>query len=90
MLMQHSATLENMNQQDGADWSVWMHESRALLLNTVYTQQMKTAIARSDSSTGRLREFNLSENYVDVMKIHARLRLALAGRRLALWFEDKL
>ena len=90
MLMQHSATLENMNQQDGADWSVWMHESRALLLNTVYTQQMKIAIARSDSSTGRLREFTLSENYVDAMKVHARLRLALAGRRLALWFEDKL
>jgi hypothetical protein len=51
---------------------------------------MKTAIARSDSSTGRLREFNLSESYVDAMKVHARLRLALAGRRLALWFEDKL
>lgn len=90
LLMQHSATLANMNQQDGADWSVWMQESRALLLNTVYTQQMKIAIARSDSSTGRLREFTLSENYVDAMKVHARLRLALAGRRLALWFEDKL
>lgn len=41
-------------------------------------------------TTGRLREFTLSENYVDAMKVHARLRLALAGRRLALWFEDKL
>lgn len=90
VLEQHSTTLERMDEQDDGDWSLWMKESRALLLNTVYTEEMKSAIARTDNSNERLREFNLDDNYVSTMEYHARLRLALAGRRLALWFEDNM
>ena len=90
LLRQHSTTLERMGLQDYEDWSLWMQESRALLLNTVYTEEMKSEIARSDSSTQKLRKFDLSDDYVEAMKYHARLRLALAGRRLANWFEAKL
>lgn len=90
LLREHSTTLERMGRIDDADWSLWMHESRALLLNTVYTQEMKSAIARSDGSADKLRKFNLSDDYVAAMQYHARLRLALAGRRLAIWFEAKL
>jgi len=90
LLEQHSTTLERMGQIDDEDWSLWMQESRALLLNTVYTQEMKSAIARSDNSTQQLRKFDLSDDYVETMKYHSRLRLALAGRRLAIWFEAKL
>lgn len=89
-LEQHATTLERMDEQDAADWSLWMKESRALLLNTVYTEEMKSTIARTDSATARLREFTLSDDYVETMKTHARLRLALAGRRLAIWFEANL
>ena len=67
-----------------------MQESRALLLNTVYTEDMKSAIAGSDDSPDKLRKFNLSDDYVETMKYHSGLRLALAGRRLASWFEAKL
>jgi hypothetical protein len=90
VLRQHSTTLERIGLIDDEDWSLWMHESRALLLNTVYTQEIKSAIARSDNSTQKLRKFNLSDDYVETMKYHARLRLALAGRRLASWFNAKL
>ena len=90
VLRQHSTTLERIGLIDDEDWSLWMHESRALLLNTAYTQEMKSAIARSDNSTQKLRKFNLNDDYVETMKYHARLRLALAGRRLASWFNAKL
>ena len=90
LLRQHSTTLERMSQQDNGDWSLWMQESRALLLNTVYTIDMKSAIAGSDDSPDKLRKFNLSDDYVETMKYHSGLRLALAGRRLASWFEAKL
>ena len=90
IVRQHSKTLERMEQQDYKDWSLWMQESRALLLNTIYTEEMKSAIARSDDSLDELRKFDLSDDYVESMKYHARLRLALAGRRLAFWFEAKL
>ena len=90
ILRQHSTTLERMSRQDDEDWSLWMQESRALLLNTIYTEEMKSAIARSDDSLDKLRKFNLSDDYVESMKYHARLRLALAGRRLAFWFETNL
>ncbi|PCI79142.1 MAG: hypothetical protein COB20_05505 [SAR86 cluster bacterium] len=90
VLAQHSTTLERMDGQDDGDWSLWMKESRALLLNTVYTEEMKSAIARTDNSNERLREFNLDDAYIETMEYHARMRLALAGRRLALWLEDNL
>ena len=90
LLRQHSTTLERMSRQDNGDWSLWMQESRALLLNTVYTEDMKSAIAGSDDSPDKLRKFNLSDDYVQTMKYHSGLRLALAGRRLASWFEAKL
>lgn len=89
-LAEHSTTLERMEGQDDGDWSLWMKESRALLLNTVYTEEMKATIARTDSSNQRLPTFNLTDDYVAAMQYHSRLRLALAGRRLAIWFEDKL
>ena len=90
IIRQHSRTLERMEQQDYMDWSLWMQESRALLLNTIYTEEMKSAIAHSDVSLDELPKFNLSDDYVKSMKYHARLRLALAGRRLSFWFEANL
>jgi hypothetical protein len=79
-----------MGLQDDEDWSLWMKESRALLLNIVYTEEIKSEIERSDSSIKKLRKFDLSDDYIEAMKYHARLRLALAGRRIATWFEAKL
>ncbi len=90
ILNQHGETLERMEDTDDGDWSLWMSESRALLLNTVYTEEMKFEIARSDGSAAALLEFTLDSSYVETMKYHARLRLALAGRRLALWFDENL
>ena len=90
MLAQHAETLARMEDTDDGDWSLWMNESRALLLNTVYTEQMKAEIARTDASAGALPEFTLEVNYVRSMEYHARMRLALAGRRLALWFDENL
>ena len=90
ILAQHGATLEGMEGTDDDDWSLWMHESRALLLNTVYTEEMKSQIARTDGSRARLPEFTLDANYVESMEYHSRMRLALAGRRLALWFDANL
>lgn len=90
VLTQHATALERMDEQDDSDWSLWMKESRALLLNTVYTTDMISSIARTDSSSQQLPAFNLDDNYVLTMEYHARMRLALAGRRLALWFEDNL
>lgn len=87
---QHSTTLERMDESEAGDWSLWMMESRALLLNTVYNEEMKSAIALTDRSDQQLPEFKLSEDYVETMQYHSRLRLALAGRRLAIWIEDNL
>ncbi len=90
LLAQHSETLRSMGGIGDTDWSLWMAESRALLLNTVYTEAMKTAIARSDNSSAALESFLLDADYVQAMKYHSGLRLALAGRRLALWLEINL
>jgi len=90
LLEQHGATLQRMDQQNDLDWSEWMNESRALLLNTVYNEAMKSAIARSDRTNDPLPTFTLNQDYVATMEFHARTRLALAGRRLALWFEENL
>jgi S1/P1 Nuclease len=90
VLVQHSATLDRMGVQDAADWSRWMKESRALLLNTVYSNEMKSAILRAERSAERLSEFTLDADYVAAMEYHSRLRLALAGRRLGLWLEEAI
>lgn len=90
ILTQFADTLREMEDQDDGDWSLWMHESRALLLNTVYTEEMKSQILRSDDSSTALAEFMLDDDYVETMEFHARMRLALAGRRLALWFDENL
>ncbi|MEX0962482.1 MAG: S1/P1 nuclease [Pseudohongiellaceae bacterium] len=89
-LTRHSETLAGLTAQNAGDWSVWMNESRALLLNTVYTEEMKTTIARVDSGNGQLPAFELDNDYVETMKYHAGMRLALAGRRLALWLDENL
>jgi len=90
VLDQHGATLEAMADTDDGDWSLWLHESRALLLNTVYTEEMKSAILAADANGDSLPNFTLDRNYVEAMRYHAGMRLALAGRRLALWFDENL
>lgn len=90
ILDQHGATLEAMVDTEDGDWSLWLHESRALLLNTVYTEAMKTAILNADNTNETLSAFELDSNYIDTMQYHAGMRLALAGRRLALWFDENL
>lgn len=90
ILEQHSQTLQDMEESEDEEWSLWMKESRALLLNTVYSEEMKTSILRSDDSSAEAETFTLSESYVDTMEYHAQLRLALAGRRLSIWFEENI
>lgn len=90
ILKLHSERLERMTEQDDGDWSLWMMESRTLLLKSVYTNEMKSTIVLTDGSTNQLRKFTLDDNYVETMEDQARLRLALAGRRLAIWFENNL
>ncbi len=90
ILTQQNPDLDQTEQETNSDWSQWMQESRLILLESVYTQQMKSAIAELDSSGGRLQEFTLDANYVAMMEETARQQLALAGRRIAHWFESNL
>lgn len=74
-----------------ADWTVWMQESREILLAGVYTDAMKTAIRQADRrGADELDSQSLSDAYREQMRQQARLRLGLAGLRLAQWFATAL
>ncbi len=90
ILEQHAGRLAALSDYNEPDWSLWMNESRQLLLESVYTAQMKASIATADQSNSKLQAFTLNDTYLVQMQESARQRLALAGRRLAIWFENNI
>lgn len=76
---------ENIN-----DWETWLEESRLLLHQYVYSDEMTEAIRRNDSRRGSLPEFTLSKDYVDTMRQVSARRLGEAGLRMAAWFNHRL
>jgi hypothetical protein len=90
IILEDSTLTDRVTLQEDADWSLWMNESRQILLDSVYTQEMKTAIASSDRSGEKLPQFTLTRNYIMQMQETARQQLALAGHRLALWLTNNL
>ena len=73
-----------------SDWTLWMAESREILLSIVYTEEMKSAIRAADREGTDLEDQSLSAEYVAGMKNVSRQRLGLAGLRMAMFFENEL
>lgn len=90
ILEQQTDSRETAALENDSDWSQWMNESRTLLLDSVYTPQMKSAIVAAEHSDSGLPRFTLDDRYIEQMQESARQRLALAGRRLAIWFRNNL
>lgn len=76
--------------KSAADWSLWLSESRELVLTVVYTDAMKQQIIAADRQRLAMSESVLTSDYVRRMKQISRQRLGLAGWRLANWFDDAL
>ena len=76
--------------REDSDWTAWMAESREILLSTVYTTEMKDAIATADQSGSRLNQQQLGNTYRAEMQIISRLRLGLAGLRIANFLNREL
>ena len=77
-------------QNSESDWTLWMAESREILLSIVYTEEMKNAIRAADSDGTDLKDQSLSAEYIVGMKNVSRKRLGLAGLRMAIFFEKEL
>ena len=77
-------------QNSESDWTLWMAESREILLSIVYTEEMKNAIRAADSDGTDLKDQSLSAEYIVGMKNVSRQRLGLAGLRMAIFFEKEL
>lgn len=76
---------------DSLDWTAWMAESRQYLLTQVYTEAMRDAIRLADSNDSEeISTQSLSTDYRYEMQAISRLRLGLAGQRLANWFANEL
>lgn len=73
-----------------ADWTQWMQESREILQASVYPDSMRSAILSADRANGELPEQSLQAEYRQSMERISRIRLGLAGYRLAGWFQDVL
>jgi len=73
-----------------SDWSAWMAESRQLLQSTVYDETIRAAILAAEAAGTELEPITLSPAYIERMQQISRLRLGLAGLRLAIWFENEL
>lgn len=76
--------------QENSDWTAWMAESREILLSTVYTEEMKDAIATADESGHRLGQQQLGASYRAEMQAISRQRLGLAGLRIAAFLNREL
>ena len=90
ILQQLSAPARPQIQGVESDWSLWLSESRRILLLDVYSDVMKQEIAAADRTRRSLRPFTLGADYVSRMEEIARQRIGLAGLRLAIWFENAL
>ena len=79
-------------QNVSSDWTAWMSESRQFLTSQVYTDAMKAAVREADTHRREeiARPVAVDPGYVARMQQIARLRLGLAGLRLAIWFENDL
>lgn len=73
-----------------SDWTIWMHESRMLMHESVYPQATRAAIIDADVSGDRLGSSRLDADYVRRMIDISKMRLGLAGLRMAIWFENEL
>lgn len=62
----------------------WLEESREIMQMSVYTDDVKAAVLRSERRDSPLPEFSLSDDYIGRMQAISEDRLALAGLRLAL------
>lgn len=73
-----------------SDWTAWMAESRQYLQSMVYSPAMRETILAAEAADRRLQPISLDSDYIAQMRQIARLRLGLAGLRLAIWFENEL
>ena len=72
------------------DWTIWMDESRQFLTTVVYPEAAKREILAAERADRPMNEIELSEDYSSSMRQLAEQRLALAGVRLALFFNRNL
>ena len=73
-----------------SDWTAWMAESRQSLQSAVYSPAIREAILAAERADRPLEPVMLDADYLERMQQIARLRLGLAGLRLAIWFENEL
>lgn len=62
----------------------WLEESREIMQQSVYTDDIKAGVLRSERRDTSLPEFSLADDYIGRMRAISEDRLALAGLRLAL------
>ena len=67
-----------------------MNESRSILQTSVYDADLREAILDAERNNTGLPSQTLNDVYVALMKNISRQRLALAGLRLAIFFENEL
>jgi len=68
----------------------WLEESREIMQQSVYTDEIKAGVLRSERRDSPLPEFALDADYIARMQGIAENRLALAGLRLALLLRSPL
>ena len=73
-----------------SDWTAWMNESRSILQTSVYDADLREAILDAERNNTGLPGQTLDDVYVALMQNISRQRLALAGLRLAIFFENEL
>lgn len=66
------------------DIDVWLQESRALLIEFVYPDEIKAAVLRSERLDTPMPAIALDDDYVSNMRAYSEDRLTLAGARLLL------
>ncbi|MDX1490155.1 MAG: S1/P1 nuclease [Pseudohongiellaceae bacterium] len=69
---------------------LWLSESRSLLQNTVYNEEIKAAVLRSERKNQRLRNLSLDEDYNSRMRAVAEDRLSSAALRIAAQLRSSL
>ena len=66
----------------------WLHESRSILLSTVYPASVISNVKRSENTGNRLGSIALSTRYEDIAKHTAAIRIAEAGVRMSNILSD--
>ncbi|MEQ8955584.1 MAG: S1/P1 nuclease [Gammaproteobacteria bacterium] len=73
-----------------SDWTQWLGESREILQNFAYSDEIRAAIAQADATGRALQPITLDAGYVNQMRQLGQQRIGLAGLRLASWLESAL